>query len=359
MRNWSNISRVSRVTRLAQRLFLSATRDARRQGFAILTVTFIMVIFSILGIAAVSLVTGSSVMMGDEYLSARAFDVAEAGLEYMAGVLKDDTNWQDNTGVTKTFGPGQFTTTFLAQTATTATIRSDGTVGGITRSMTEQFTAETGFDAFKHALYTEQDISVGGTASGTVTGDSAARSAIDTGGGVAFNGEVDANDPTVDAPTPNWAYWQGVATNSIVGNYTFNAGTYTGIYYITGDVTFKSDITINGTIVALGKVTANNTANITIASAAPNPAIVAGDTVTFTGALDTSITGYVFSMESIRFLGNSEISAIGGFAAVGSIDLSGTTSASVTHDDDYSPTSGFDGGKPSVGVNFGLWQETS
>ena len=101
-----------------------------RQGFAILTVIFIMVTFAILGMGAVALLTGSSKMMTDEYLSDQAFHVADAGVQYTAKQLDADTDWSDNAGFTKNFGPGSFTITFVAQTATTATIKSAGTVGG-------------------------------------------------------------------------------------------------------------------------------------------------------------------------------------------------------------------------------------
>ena len=113
-------------------------------GFSILTTIFVLVVLSALGLGALEVITGSSQMSVDEYRSQRAFDVAQAGLQYTAQQLAGDTDWSDNVGETKSFGPGSFTTSFLSQTASTASVQSDSTVGGITRSVSQEMRVNPG-----------------------------------------------------------------------------------------------------------------------------------------------------------------------------------------------------------------------
>lgn len=327
-----------------------------RAGFAILTVVFVMVIFSVLGMASVSLITNSAQMMADEYHSAQAYDVAEAGLAYIEMQLKNDSDWSDNPNVTMNFGPGSFTVTFTNKTSTTATVESAGTVSAITRTLGESLVKNTTPDAFTDALYTENSISVGGTASGNINGDATAGNSISTGG-MSFNGTNTANDPTANCPVPNWGYWAGVATTTVSGNYTFENNTYTGIYYITGNVTFKSNVIINGSVITLGKVTCNNQSNITVNATAPNPAIVANDTVRINGGTNVTLNGYTVSTQNISLEGNSTVNVSGGFVSDGNISFSGTTGATISYNAAYAPTSGFTGGAGSGSVTMSSWHE--
>lgn len=336
-----------------------STRSNRR-GFAILTVVFVMVVFAILGIAAVALITGSAQMMTDEYRSQQAFDVAEAGVAYMAEQLENDNDWSDNTGVTVNFGPGSFTITYLHKTATTATIRSDGAVEGITRSVKQEFSSGGGTPkAFKTVFYTEQRVTVGGSSSGDIYGPVSAGSEVNSASGIVFHGEVEANNTSASLPTPNWGHWQTVADRTISGNYTFTAGTYSGIYYITGNVTFRSGVTINGTIISRGRVTANNQSNISVIAAVPNPAIFAADRITFSGITGLALRGWVMSQAEVRFTGNANVTGVGGIASKGDIIFTGNSNVGITYDDAYAPAAlGYTGGETEEGVDYVLWEET-
>ena len=327
-------------------------REAR--GFSLMTVIFVMFAMSVVGVAAVSLISSTSTMVEDEYRTQQAFDVAQAGVQYVANILREDSNWSDNVGATKAFGSGSFTVTFLAQTFNTATIRSDGTVDGITRSVTQGMEIVTA--AFNNMVYTEGDIVVSGSTSGDVYGPTQAGGAIDTGGGVTFHDSASSNDATVDAPDVDWSYWQGVATSTISGSHSFLAGTHSGIYYIDGNVTINSDTVINGTIVATGKVTLASASNITIASTAPNPAIVAGDDVTISGSTNVSITGFIVSMASIILSGDTEMTGIGGFVAVEDVNFGGSSVIDLTYSAEYAPSNGFIGGESS-GLVLSSWRE--
>lgn len=332
-----------------------------RDGFAIITVVAVMVVLSVFGAVSVSLIGSGSRGVEDEYSSELAFSIAQAGLEYVAAQLKGDGNWSNNAGFSKSFGGGSFTVTYTALTASSATAKVDGIVNGITRSITQNFSMSGGgFASLSYAIYTEGDISTGGSSSGSVTGDIAARGTITNDGAIVFDGEVSQDDEDVDVPTPNWAYWQGAANTTIFGNYTFNSGTYNGIYYVNGNVGFQNNVIINGTLVATGTITAAGNEHVTISSPPPNPALIAGNTITFTGTTDMAVTGWIYSGSQVRMLGNTDVVVNGGIGAVGNVEFSGNSDDVIVYMDEVHehPPSGFDGGEMSdFQVAMGTWQE--
>ncbi len=326
-----------------------------RGGFAILTVVFVIVSFAVLGVAAVSMIAGSSRMVIDNYQSAQAFYVAEAGVAYVAEQLAADGDWSDNTGFTKNFGPGSFTVSFLNQGTDAATLEVAGAVGGITRRVQQQLSAG-GFAAFSDAIYSVGSISVSGSASGTVTGSITAGGSISNDGGVLFDGDVDDNHETAAIPIPDWDYWQNIADHVIAGSYNFSSGTYDGIYYITESVTINRDVTINGTLVVRGSISCAGNGNVSIIAAPGNPAILTEESLNFSGTSDLTIQGWVFAVGSASFTGNSDITIDGGVTAGGSLSMSGNTDVGLTFNESLAPGAGFSGGERG-GVTLGVWRE--
>ena len=323
-------------------------------GFSLLTVIFIVVVFGVLGTAAVALVTGSGSMLVDEYHSQQAFDVAQAGLHVVAKELVDDTDWSDNSTVTGTFGSGTFVVTYLDQTPKTAAVRSDGTVAGITISTSQALTAG-GIAAFMSAIYTEQNVNMTGSTSGDIYGGVSAGGGIDPGD-VVFHDEAASDNEDAAMPTPDCAYWQGIADYTIAGNFSFEAGTYDGIYYITGDVAIQSNVLLKGTIITRGKVTMNGSSNVTITATAPNPAILAEGTIKINGSANVNITGFVISLSDIMTTGNTDLTAVGGFVSAGDITLTGNTDIDLSYSDTYAPGDGFSGGEMSE-MTISDWRE--
>ncbi|MFH0799332.1 MAG: hypothetical protein V2A66_04025 [Pseudomonadota bacterium] len=334
---------------------------AGNEGFAILTVVFVMVVFAILGVATVSIISTSSQTAMDEELTQQAISVANAGVSYTAETLSGVADWSTQTGVTKTFGPGSFTTTITcADPCTSVTVRSDGTVGGITRSAQQSLTQGSGLaDAFTDAFYSGNNISSGGSSSGVINGDVTAKGTVTAGGGLEINGATNQNDPDAAVPQPIWSYWQSVANTTISGSYTFPSGTYSGIYYITGDVGFSTNVTLNGTIATLGSVSFGSNSNIHITATLPNPAIIAGGSVTFTGTSDSTISGYIFTVSTLTMTGNSDVDVTGGMIAGEDITLIGNTDANVTFTSPGDTVPGFTGGEGAEPMTFGTWQEVS
>lgn len=331
-------------------------KDAKK-GFAMLTVVFVMVSFAVVGVAAVAMIAGSSQMVMDGYRSSQAFYVAEAGLEYTAQQLKADGNWTDNANFTKTFGPGAFTITYTNQTTDSALVQSEGIVAGISRRVSRQMTA-SGFAGFEYGMYTPSDIIVGGSSAGTVNGPVSAGGTVGTGGGVNFNGDIEQHNSSAAIPTPDWAYWQNHATQTISGNYKFDPGTYNGIYYVTGNVQVTKDVILNGSIIARGSISTEGgqSVNITITAGAGNPALLAEGSISMAGSSHVNITGWIFSVSTVTFTGSSDINATGGVVAGGSITMTGTTNIDLTFNPALAPSAGFNGGERGS-IVLGSWRE--
>ena len=65
----------------------------KKRGFAVLTIIFIVIVFSLLGMVSASLLSGAAERMSDEYHSQQAFNVAEAGVAYAVKQLAADADW--------------------------------------------------------------------------------------------------------------------------------------------------------------------------------------------------------------------------------------------------------------------------
>ena len=333
---------------------------SNRRGFAVVTVIFIATIFSVLGMTAVAMLSGSAKKASDEYSSQQAFNVAEAGVAYVSNVLAADADWSDNPPITMAFGPGSFTVTFPAKSSTSATVRSDGTVQGIVRSIEIGMSKGGGSLDFTKAFYTEGDIEMSGSSSGTIEGDILAGGTIDNSSTVVVNGDEEASSDQASIPNPIWSYWQALATTTISGNYNFPSGTHSGIFYVDGDVTFSKNVMLNGTLIARGSVTMAGNENIVITAVSPNPAIIAEGAILFSGTSDVVINGWVITLSTLTMTGTTGVSASGGFIAAGDVTFTGNSDTNVSF---VAPTAGgetvpgFIGISGSSPILFGTWRE--
>ncbi|HPQ81828.1 MAG TPA: hypothetical protein PLZ86_08935, partial [bacterium] len=261
---------------------------------------------------------------------------------------------------TEAFGPGSFTVTFPSQTGSSAVVLSEGTVQGITRSIEVGLSRGGGSLAFTKAFQTEGDITMEGSTSGEIEGDILAGGDIDNSSSVVVDGDEESGSVEAATPEPIWSYWQSIATTTISGNYNFPSGTYSGVFYIDGNVTFSKNVTINGTVVSRGSVTLSGNENITITAVPPNPAIIAEGAVLFSGTSDVTINGWVITLSTLTMTGNTGVESNGGFIAAGDVTFTGNSDIDVSF---VAPTSGgeevpgFIGLAGSSPILFGTWRE--
>jgi hypothetical protein len=118
----------------------------QKSGFALIVAIIVLLVFAVLGVVAVSIMTGENISALRDYNSIRAFQLAEAGIRYtIAASLAADSDWSDNTGFTKTLGAGTFTIAYTSLAKKKVTLLSTGTVGGISRVIGTGYTKKGGY----------------------------------------------------------------------------------------------------------------------------------------------------------------------------------------------------------------------
>ena len=264
-----------------------------KNGFVAITIFYVLIV--------VAFSSAPLIMQGLSFYTInepeRAFFLGEDGIRYyIKSQLDGDDDWSDNTAViTKTFAGGSFTVTPSNQEQSRITLQSSGSVlsqGIDTFDRIVEYTLRRpGASAFsgEYLLY-------GGGGGGDGTGDLTFEHINngDVDGSIYVAGDYDAEhagDLTVTGeiqdqmggagiPEVDWAYWQSEADHTITGDHTFtgNSSTYTGVYYIDGDVTIDASntVTFNGTIVATGSITFDNASSLVMHPAEGQPAVVAG-----------------------------------------------------------------------------------
>ena len=335
-------------------------RVRNNNGFSLLTVIFVMVVFAVAGVAVISLITGSASMVVNEYGSQRAFAVAQGGLEYIAMQLDGDSDWSDNSAETKSLGGDSFTITYADQSTNTATVQSTATVSGVTRTLQQEFSQGGGIsEAFLYAVYSEDDLRVQNSSNVTLDGNVVLGGEEDVSGVSNYDvtGTVVENVAGVTVPTPDWDYWLSVADLVRSGNYNFPGGTSSGIFYVNNHARIRnrSNVTINGTIVARRNVVIRDNSNVTINAQGSNPAIIAQGNVTLRNNSNFVINGWIASLGQIYIRDMSSAYFTGGLTSVDRTRIQNMSNVEVNYSANKIPQTGFIGG--TGGLVRGDWRE--
>jgi len=127
---------------------------SNNKGVALVVAIFVLVVFAVMAVVMISLMTGENILSLREYNSTQAFQLAEAGIRFtVASSLAADSDWSNNTGLTKNLSPGYFTVSYDFQTRRTCTLRVTGVVGGISRTIVSGFRKSGYPSAFDYGIY--------------------------------------------------------------------------------------------------------------------------------------------------------------------------------------------------------------
>jgi Tfp pilus assembly protein PilX len=315
-----------------------------KKGLAVIAAILIVLIASLMGLTAVSLLGSESWGVVNYINSQEAFFIAEGGVEYYAELLQNQSSsWTTppTAPVDEALGKGTFTITTAnalddeIDVTSTSKITAAG-ARTIKRAVTIHIARGTTPDAYSYILYTASGINTTSAVNLTITGEQ-------EGSGSYF--------PLVD-----FSYYQAAAApgQNISGNYTFTAGIYTGIWYIDGNVTIDSGVTMNGTIVSTKKITSTNKAGITINPASPNPALIANNAIDFNRSGTVNINGLIYA--GTDGTGSFDASRTTDFIFTGTIispqeiDLSRSEDAVLSYDSSIltDPPPGITGGSSSI-----------
>ena len=232
----------------------------------------------------------------------------------------------------RSLGDGTYTM-WVETSGSDVLVTGRGTVAGINRTIQETITIASGdIEAFDYAQYSGDDIEFNG-ASGTVTGNIAAVGTVDNEGGMTITGSITESSGVI-APAVDTSEYQAIATTTVSGNYTFSAGTYSGIYYIDGRATINDNVTVNGTIVATDNIVLTNTDNFRANPTGDYPALVSDATITGNRMGTAIINGLVFAAASISLPRGTNNTVNGSLISAGDIDLNSGTGWAITYDAD-------------------------
>jgi len=187
-------------------------------------------------------------------------------------------------------------------------------------------------EAYSYALYTGSSIDKDRATNLNITGSEK---------------ESATNFPTVD-----FAYYKSIASpgQDISGNYTFSAGTYSGIWYINGNVTISSNVTINGSVITTGKIDGSRASNVVVNPTSTYPSLIANNNIDFSRSTNVTISKLIYAgadgSGSLDFSRATTVNLTGTIIAYGAIDLSRSDSVTITYSSSIitDPPPGISGG---------------
>jgi hypothetical protein len=156
--------------------------------------------------------------------------------------------------------------------------------------------------------------------SGTITGNLNTIGNVNNESGMTIAGAI-TEGSGVAVPTVNMGSYAAIATTTVSGNRTFNAGTYSGIWYVDGKVTVNDNVIFNGTIVATGNIDLTNTDNFRITPASNYPALVTASNISGNRMGTANIRGLVFAAGTITLNQGANNTVFGAIVSGGSADF--------------------------------------
>ena len=284
-----------------------------QSGFGIIASIFLILLISMLTVFSASLFSTDIQISLDSLRSAQALYLCEGAIQYcIKNELKADTDWSDNSDkVNIPVGNGSISIYYDPNTtATETTIRVVGTVDDVSRQITRSFEISWPDEQadFPYSLFAQKPIS-------------------GEGSGVSI--ETPYEEDNKDCPNIkcDFNYYYGIADTVIGGNWNKSSQidiTYTDIFYINGDVTFFQcpNNTINGTIIATGKITMDQCNGLTINPSGNHPALISesGD-IKIVDSDNVTIGGMVYSESAIIIENSPSFAMIGILYAEKKIDI--------------------------------------
>jgi len=324
-------------------------------GQALLFTLFVMITLTSVVGAYLGFVQHSTRSTGAQIDSSKAFYLAEAGLQRYVFFLKYEQDYRDNhPNLNENLGDGSYSVqASFEQPTDTYTISSTGTVGAISRQITQSFVVTP--------AVIERSIHADGTylkltnSSGMIDGNVSCFTSVlpePLPAGLTITGDVYQGDEQAKINgdlTLSTYYALAYAAGQVATNKTFANATYTGIWYITNKATIGDNARIEGSVICEKRIDFNGKANNVFIDPAlydPNqnyPALYAGGSITSTdtgnpaqrvGLQNSAINGLIFSGGNITFDYMSNTTFNGTILATNSISMENGRNFTVTYNPD-------------------------
>ncbi len=317
------------------------------KGIALILTFIFMVSLTVMTAAYLYLVTSDARNVKAQVNNEKAICLADAGINkavwYLTHTAPDgsiDGSWRTTaypadpgSGPTdprqESLGEGVYTM-WVETSGGNILVTARGTVNGVERTVQEMITlAGSVPQAFNNVQYSGGSIDFRNS-SGTVTGDLNTVGDVNNEGGMTILGAITERSG-IPVPSVNLSSYAAIATRTVSGNRIFNAGTYSGIWYVDGKVTINDNVTFNGTIVATGNIELNNTDNFTSRPASNYPALVTASNISGNKMGTADIRGLVFAAGTITLNQAANNTIVGAIVSGGSADFKNGSGWSMTY----------------------------
>ncbi|MCG8431687.1 MAG: hypothetical protein MJA29_10995, partial [Candidatus Omnitrophica bacterium] len=240
---------------------------------------------------------------------------AEAAVQEVFYTLQNNATYRDNPApLSGSVGGANYTVT-VAKANDTYTLSATGYAGGITRAVSQSVRVSADVPEILYdALYADGAlINFRNVRNAVINGNVTTGGSIRDAGNVQINGVVSPDTP-LDVPAVDYSSYYAraqAAGQAVSGNKVFTAGTYDGVWYVTGRVTFWNNVVINGTVVAEGRMILRNARRLRVTAASPDAALLTQGAVNAQGLRDSTINGVVYAQDTIN-LRNSRNNVMNG-----------------------------------------------
>jgi len=352
-----------------------------QRGFSIVTVVFVMMALSSVGLALANMLSTLSLSSVVHFQADQAFYVAEAGLQYaLAADFLNDTDFSDNVSPTPPplnngsiiFGDGEFWVEYSSLQSDSAVVTVTAKVGDSLRKLQQTVTNQS--SAFAYTIGSIGNISMQGGV-GTINGDISATGNISNRANWVINGDAIPDNSSLTSLALDIDDYIALTDTThsgnldIAGNYSTNvyvdgnidieedAVISSNIIVASGNISIADDVTLsNGTLAASGNIEANNVANVILTgpSNGSQPVLVSTGNIHIT-AKDGPIviTGYMLAQGNIHFTTqkDSSLTFDGYMRMNGNAQLSNQGTSVLSYDPDVDSSQG-------ANLQLSGWQES-
>jgi hypothetical protein len=317
------------------------------KGVALILTFIFMVSLTVITAAYLFLVTSDARNVNAQVNNEKAIYLADAGLNkavwYLTHTAPDGStngSWR-TTAYPASPGPnptdpkqessGEGTYTIWVTTSgSNILVTAWGMVNNIDRTIQETITLTGGVpQAFSYVQYSGGSIDFKNS-SGAVTGNLNTVGSVNDESGMTITGTI-TEGSAVAVPSVNMGSYAAIATTTVSGNRTFNAGTYSGIWYVDGKVTINDNVTFNGTIVATGDIELTNTDNFRSQPTSNYPALVTNSNINGNKMGTANINGLIFATGTVTLTKGANNRVVGAIISGGSADFKNGSGWSITY----------------------------
>jgi Tfp pilus assembly protein PilX len=305
----------------------------------ILTITVtVMAVLVLVTYTFMGMISAQSRVVASGVKNSQALWLAEAGMEKYLYLLKTDSNYRTNTpDLSENLASGDYSVSAVYNSGSDIyTVTSTGTTGDLVKSVRQGAAIVASaplLEAFTKGMNTSvYSIKFQSTTGGVVNGDIACGWMIPGLDEITLNGTATEFSENI-FPSCDYDQYAAIADNVVSGPMTFLQNqTYSGIWYVTGNATIESGVTINGSVITRSNLQVSGSSGINITAGAGAPAIAAEGGIAGQSMSNSTINGLLYTNGAIAMQQNSGNTYNGAVVSAEEIRFMSSTNFTITND---------------------------